>query len=532
MSKSSKSPKPSSADAIRERITPVALVTDTPPPGDGSRLPTVPLTYSISALARTVGSILHPQRIFRFGNTISTVAERGEIALMTAERFPSWVEDHLAFVRPKDEGTKTESIGKDLAGKILAADQFRNQLHELKGVSQVRLPVWRGDGDERRVELAPAGFDAATGLFTLDRIPYAEDMSREEAVEVMWTKGLKDFEFDPEGETARHRARSYAAQVAAMLGVFCHSLFPEGTPRPMIVFNANQPGSGKSLLMRMALAPVHGAPAENGKPETEPEFEKVLDAAALARKPFLVLDDCKSIHSQALNRFVTSPIHECRRMHSQSMATGAKVTQVFLNGNNLTISEDLDRRALVIDLFVAGDAAKRPFKKPITPAWLFSDATRARFLSALWHYVKAWSDAGMPTPPECSKPSFEDWTGIVGGIVTSYGMVNPFAPRQAETGGDEATRALHLVIGLMVGELPAGIPHTLKTQEILERADSENQTETIVGFGKKNPSSALGWRLKKLRGRHLLDSKHRAFEFGKRDTSAGAVYPITFIESA
>lgn len=509
-------------------MTPVALVTDTPPPGDGSRLPAVPLTYSISALARTVGSILHPQRIFRFGNTISTVDERGEIALMTAERFPSWVEDHLAFVRPKDETTKAESIGKDLAGKILAADQFRSQLHELKGVSQVRLPVWRGDGEARTVELAPAGFDSATGLFTLDRIPFDENMSGEDAWGVIWTRGLKDFPFDPEGGTEREKCRSFAAQMAALLGVFCHSLFPEGTPRPMVVFNANQPGSGKSLLMRMALAPVHGAPAENGKPETEPEFEKVLDAAALARKPFLVLDDCKSIHSQALNRFVTSPIHECRRMHSQSMATVAKTSQVFLTGNSLSISEDLDRRALVIDLFEPGEATARTFKKAITPSWLFSDATRARFLAALWFYVKGWRDLGMPTPAACSKPSFEDWTGIVGGIVTSYGWGNPFAPRQAETGGDEATRALHLIIGLMVGEMAVELPQMLTTQEILDRADAENQTEIIVGFG-KDPKKSLGWRLKKLRGRHLLDSQRRAFEFGKRDNSAGAKYPINFL---
>lgn len=528
MSKSSNSSKQSAADAIRERITPVALATDTPPPGDGSRLPSVPLTYSISALARTVGSILRPQSIFRFGNSISTVDERGEIAVMTAERFTSWVEDYLAFVRPKDEAMKTESIGKARAGEILAADQFRNQLHELKGVSQVRLPVWRGNGEERTVELAPAGIDEATGLFTLNLIPYDENMSAEEAHETLWKKGLKDFPFDPEGETERYRSRSFAAQVAAMIGVFCHPLFQEGTPRPMIVFNANQPGSGKSLLMRMALAPVHGAPAESGKPDTEAEFEKVLDAAALARKPFLVLDDCKSIHSQALNRYVTSPLHECRRMHSQNMANVLKVTQVFLTGNSLSISEDLDRRALVIDLFEPGKATTRTFKKAITPAWLFTDATRARFLAALWHYVKAWRDAGMPHLSQYIKPSFEDWTGIIGGIVTNYGLVNPFAPRQAETGGDEATRALDLVIGLMVGEMSTELPLTLTTQEILDRADTENQTEIIVGFA-KDAKKSLGWRLRKLRGRHLLDSQRRSFEFGKRDSNAGAVYPINFL---
>ena len=83
----------------------------------------------------------------------------------------------------------------------------------------------------------------------------------------------------------------------------------------------------------------------------------------------------------------------------------------------------------------------------------------------------------------------------------------------------------------MVGEMTAELPQTLTTQEILDRADIEIQTEIIVGFAKE-PKKALGWRLKKLRGRHLMDSQRRAYEFGKRDNSAGAKYPITFLANA
>ena len=513
--------------AIRRNFAAVAAATDTPAPGDGARVPMVNLSQQIHVVAKTVGMILHSAPLFRFGESLATVGESGRIAGMSAERFTSWVEDYLAFTRPTKDTPAVESIGKDLASKLMAADQFRDQLRELKAVSEVRLPVWTGEGDARTVELAPAGFDLGTGLFTVDRIPYQEDMGEDDAWNVLWD-GLKEFPFDPEGQEKVIYRRSFSAQLAVMLGVYCHALFPEGTPRPLIIFNANQSGSGKSLLMRVALAPVHGPPAESGKPESENEFEKVLDSAAIARKPFLVLDDCKSIHSQALNRFVTSPMHECRLMHSQRMATVPKITQVIATGNGLSISEDLDRRALVIDLFEPNEAATRRFQKEITPGWLFAPENRARFLAAMWAIVKRWRDAGMPMMKEHRRGSFEEWSGLIGGIVISCNLTNPFTPRQVDSGGDEAGRALALVIGELVGEAMKETPPVLSTGDILDRAESKGLLDVIVGFAKE-PKKALGWRLKKLKGRHLLDSQRRAFEFGRRDMAAGAKYPIGFL---
>lgn len=516
------------AESIRQNFRAVAAATDTPAPGDGSRLPTVNLSQPISALARTVGMILHAAPIFRFGETLSTVDESGRIAGMTAERFPSWVESWLAFTKPAKDTPAVESIGKDLAGKIMAADQFRDQLRELKAVSEVRLPLWRGEGEARRVELAPEGFDAATGLFTVNRVPYQDDMNPEAAWGILW-EGLKDFGFDPEGENRVAKRRSFAAQIGAMLGIYCHGLFPEGTPRPMIVFNANQPGAGKSLLMRIALAPVHGPPAESGKPESEAEFEKVLDSAAIARKPFLVLDDCRSIHSQALNRFVTSPVHECRLMHSQRMAMVAKVTQVFATGNGLAISEDLNRRALVIDLFEPGEAAARSFAKEITPGWLFAPDTRARFLAALWTMVRCWQDKGLPMMKENRRGSFEEWSGLIGGIVIACGMSNPFSPRLAETGGDERGRAVVRLLAIVAGEYPDASEPMPTTQDLLDVADREGLTE-LLNLSEKDRRQSLGRLLRKsYLGRKFTDTQSRVFEFGRRKMADGARYPITFM---
>ncbi len=526
----SSSPSPvdeTGPDAIRRNFAAVAAATDTQAPDEGPRLLAVNLCQSISIIARTVGMILHPTPIFRFGETISTVDENtGKIAAMSAERFTSWVESYLAFTKPTKDAPVVESIGKDMAAKILASDQFKDQLRELKGTAEVRLPVWTGN-ESRTVELAPEGFDPGTGMFTVPRIKYAEDMTADDAWNVVWD-ALKEFPFDPEGEAQVKKRRSFSGQIAVMVGVYCHALFPEGSPRPMIIYNANQAGSGKSQLMRMALAPVHGPPAESGKPESESELEKVLDSAAIARKPYLVLDDVRSIHSQALNRFVTSPLHEARLMHSQKLATAAKVSQVICTGNSLTVTEDLNRRALVIDLFEAGEAATRSFTREITTAWLFSHENRARFLAALWALVRRWRDEGMPMMKEHRRGSFEEWSGLVGGIVLSCGLANPFAPRQVETGGNEAGRALALILGSLVGESLAESPPILTTSDILDRAEAMALLDVIVGFAKE-PKKSLGHKLKQLKGRHLLDSQRRAYEFGRRDLAAGSKYPCRFL---
>jgi hypothetical protein len=522
---------PTAADAvpdeIRRNFVAVAAATDTPAPGDGSKLPAVNISQQILPLARTVGWILHAAPIFRFGESLVTMDETGRIATMTAERFTTFVESYLSFTRPGNDAPRVESIGKDMAGKILAADQFRVQLRELKGVAEVRLPVWTGEGDARTIELAPEGFHEATGIYTVPRVIYQEDMPPADGVKALFDV-LREFPFDSEGEVKVGKRRSFAGQVAAMLGVYCRGMFEEGTRMPMVVYSANQPGSGKSMLMRMALAPVYGPPAEAGKPQAEKDFLRVLDSAALNRQPYLVLDDCKNIASESLNRFVTSPIWSCPLLYEKRNGVMPNITQTFITGNHLKFTPDLARRSLIIDLFEPKEAMDRTFSREITTAWLFSNDTRARLLAAMWSLVRAWRDEGMPMKPECRLGSFEEWCGTIGSIVTAFGMANPFGQRQVESGGDESGRALVLVIGSLVAEASPEIPPILTTDEILSRAEAMDMLETIVGFAKE-PKKSLGHCLKKLRGRQLADGKGRRFEFGRREMAAGAKYPITFL---
>lgn len=513
------------AAKIREGFAAVAAATDTPSPGDGSSLPVVHVKGSVSLLARTLGMHLRSTNLFRFNDGLVTVDNSGSIAPMQAERFITWVEQHASL--------SPGSLNKNQASTVLAADQFRENIRELKGVALVRQPVWRTIDGVRTVELAEPGFDKDAAIYTVEAVRYRDDMDPKEGFAFL-LRMLQEFPFDPEGEAKVPLRRSYAAQMAAMMGVFLANLFPEGTTRPLTVYNGNQPGSGKSLLMRMALMPIHGDLPESGRPACEAEMEKILDGAALARLPFLVLDDVTTLRSQALNRFATSRVHQLRRMHSQTFLSVPKCTSVFLTGNGLVLTADLERRALVVDLFEAGEVRGRAFATEITTDLLSREETRADFLAALWSLVRVWRDQGMPLLQEGTLPSFEAWSELIGGVVTSCRLPNPFKPRAVETGGDESTRALNAVLASLVAELDPpseGEPDPqLTTDAVLARAEEMALLDDITSFAKE-PRKSLGWRLKRLRGRHLWDSSDtpRKYEFSRRSMAQGSIYRIKFL---
>ena len=329
------------ADQIRENAALVARSANIEPPEESREVPTVRVDQPVSHAAREFGMILAPSPLFRFGESFVTIGkERGELELMTSDRFRSWVESYLYAVRPKGDSYLAATMTRDFAGMVMASDRFREQIREIKAINTVRLPAWRGssevkvsqdgpfwlkEGSDLHVELLPPGYDERTKTFTVEVLKYRHDLPLSEAVSFL-SETLAHFPWALEEEITN--SRSIGVHFASMIGVFCHSMFKEGTVRPMIVYNGNQPGSGKSNLMRMSLAPVHGAPAESSKPNNE-ELRKILDAVAISRKPYLALDDVANLHSNELNRFTNSAVHDPRILGQSKKLTHFNVTQVF-----------------------------------------------------------------------------------------------------------------------------------------------------------------------------------------------------------
>jgi hypothetical protein len=530
------------AGQIRDKAALVAKSANIELPEQSREIPTVRVDQPVSHAASEFGIILAPSPLFRFGESYVTIGnERGELELMTSDRFRSWVESYLYAMRPKGDGYLAATMTRDFAGMIMASDRFREQIREIKAINKVRLPAWRGvsevkvdpwgpfwlkEGCDLHVELLPPGYDERTKTYTLELVKYRHDLPLAEA-EKFLSETLSQFKWALEEENTN--SRSIGSQFMAMVGVFCYSMFGEGTKRPMIVYNGNQPGSGKSLLMRIALAPVNGAPAETSKPNNE-ELRKILDIAALDRKPYLALDDVSNIHSNELNRFIDSQKHQPRILGQSRTEERPNVTQVFTTGNCLTLAEDLVRRCLVVDLFDPGKATERTFEKEITPDWLCLPETRAQFLAALWSIVREWNENGRPACKEARHTSASHWASVIGAIVHHLNpKLKPFAKRTFNLGGDESGAALEALICALASELPTS-GEEFTTTQLIDRAESMNLLEAIAGHAKDQRKS-IGQSIKRLRGRVFTDDKKRRFEFGKRDKSFGAVYPIRFLES-
>jgi hypothetical protein len=184
----------------------------------------------------------------------------------------------------------------------------------------------------------------------------------------------------------------------------------------------------------------------------------------------------------------------------------------------------------VVDLFEPGKATERTFEKELTPDWLCLTETRAQFLAALWAIVRKWNENGRPACKEARHTSASQWANVIGAIVHNLNpKLKPFAKRTFSLGGDESGAALEALIISLASDLPTS-GEEFTTTVLIDRAEELNLLEAIAGHA-KDVRKAIGQRIRKLRGRVFTDASGRRFEFGKRDKSFGAVYPIRFLKS-
>jgi len=497
-------------------------------------VPRVNLDIPVSELGMQLGQLLRQQGIYRMGEgrgLVTVCGSSSRIVPMTSPRMCSWVEHTVVTYKPQKNYDRAITMGKDLASKIMEADRFLEQLHQLNGVAPVRMPVRRGPRD---VELLPVGYDAATGVYCSASLDYDLHMSLDDARATFeWL--LNEFAFEGV-RGAIWSTRSALVQVAAILGTYCRYLWEPGTTKPMMIWSANQPGAGKSLLAYMTLAHVYGSPGNSAIPPKEEEMVKVLDATAQSRSPYLWFDDSPpALYSKALNKFILAAKHEGRILGTPYTFEEPAVTQVLLTGNGLIIERDLERRAMICELFEAGEIEDREFPLEITPEFLRTDAVRSRLLAACWAVVREW------TANECHqsskrKNSFEAWSGDIAGMLACLGVQADVLgkPELAQGGDVESDQFRELLMALAHDVDEEDTTEFLTIDEIIDKARELELLPELMGSAGGKPVTddrrrKLGRRLEKWRGRKLVDPRGRRFEFGQRRTSERRGIEIRFL---
>ena len=502
--------------------------------------PTIDVTLPIRELSIRVGELVRHREIFLRGMDVVTIDHETSAAeVMTAGKFCGWIEE-WAVIKCGRSVRVRESLTREEAALLLEQKLFRSHLRRLNAVHEMRLPVRRASG---KWDFLPKGYDAESGIYTTGVIDYEMDWNFDRSRKFI-DEHLEEYPFAwPDGLEDKglpiHRNRSAAVVLAMMLGFYLRAGFQPGTPMPMIAGLGNQAGTGKTTLIAMATCPVFGHCTPNSFPKDDDKFESEMDATVLAGSPFLFFDDIgRGLFNNRLNTFITSGSKTGRILGTKDKYTAKHSTQVLATGRDIKISDDLMRRSLIFEMFLARDVQGRKFKRDISAQYLAAQETRRNFLAAMCGLVKwgilmqqAVAEGKAPRPEITGLATFKDWTETVAGFVLSSGYENPLTPPELSAGGAEDDEELRTLLIKLASESEGDVE--FDRGEMVAKARSWGLLEDLVGLtDEKMDASQLrrwGRKLQSWRGRELQDERGRMFRFGYRRKNVGAKYPLTFL---
>ena len=546
-------------------------------PLDIPRLPAVNVAIpSYSDIARAIVSHLPPYSIMRKAIgyvTVEEAAPSGDApacapiitTTMNLDRFASWLEQFMVFTKGSGDDAKRCCPPDQVLRKVLHSDVFRHYALPLHLAFPVLLPVWddTAPAGTRRITLATPGYDPTSQCYFVETLPYSADFKPRspQVCHRIWCYLMHTFPWKPDSPaeeeqlwlmpgaptndvanmTEEQRARwvrkgphpcrnrSAVCCLALMLSQFCRRLFRGMLP--MGLYSANQPGSGKSLLAWLCVAPVWGMPAGSTTPGSDDEMIKKLNSAIMSGEPYYILDDIPTLASKTINMVATTPTIKDRKLGGNEQFHEPNYLQLYATGNNLTTTPDIERRSLIVDLFVAEHAVGRDFgAATLTKERACTTAWRADLLRFCLSLVMNWSEAGCPILVKGSaKSSFEDFAEVVGSILVHNGFSSPFIPRPADaSSGDLIGRTMEKFLARMVGEVMHNLGETTKTFSTTELVDFARDFGYLLTLtGGKDAARSLGRKLSALRGRDFKDTQGRSFSFGKGEDAGSSFYTFS-----
>lgn len=402
-----------------------------------------------SSFNRELGAVLATNGVFMRGE-VPMVLNREEKKLdrLDADGLVSYAEGHAmihVYGKSRDENDQLvkipRSMKKETANLVLKGIDFKKQQRQIRRVNEVPMPVMREDG---RVELLKPGFDYDTGILTMPSKFQYKVMPLEEARHLL-VEFHKDFEFKDRDEKTK-LSRSLAVHVAGMLTPFCMGLLHPKALVPMFVYTANTPGSGKSLLCKIALCASYGEAAALVFGADEDELRKQLDTSALEAASYVFFDNVKrKLSSMLLDMFITQTMWAGRKMGGQSGFKVEKQCAVFVSVNHVKVDKDINRRALFCELHLeTADVQSRQFDLDMDDTYLDRPEVRQDLLQALWSLVWHWAEAGRPVGPK-RLVTFEEWSRVVCGIVAHAGFGDPLEKPDLDF-GDTETRDMQTLV--------------------------------------------------------------------------------------
>ncbi len=381
--------------------------------------------------AAELGKHLSRADIFRRAKILMALSDRRDrLEPVGDHEFRTLIERYVTLFQarvPKKTGDQLlrirRTMGVDSARMAMSSPQLLEQIREVEHLHDVPLPVLRGTGN---IEVLPLGYDGASRSLTLRACDYVSAPCADGAAYLR--RFLGEFQF-------MDQERSLAVAVSAMLTLFARRILPALAHRPAFIYTANAAGGGKTLLADCAIAPVLGRSPRTPLPRREEELEKLLLAEVLCGSECILFDNLRGrIESPSIENLLTSHIFKGRILNQSKTYEGDNHVVMFLTGNGVTVSEDLARRALFVELFQPeAKAQDRKFAQTLSVGVLIE--RRAEILAALWQIVQKWDRAGRPAGSK-THASFPEWARVIGGMVELAGFASPVTAPTLHDGGN------------------------------------------------------------------------------------------------
>lgn len=346
-------------------------------------------------------------------------------------RYARWVrfdgrKDDWRAAEPTDHIVRAVATKKEWPG-----------LRRLTGV--IESPSLRPDGSV----ISRPGYDAQTGFLYAPRCEYPAIKDRPTLDDARRALAeLEDVFID--FPYASDACRSMA--VAAALTILARPAIKGATPAH--VFDANTPGSGKTLQADSAAIIATGR--ESGRKDfptdkrnANDEVNKVLCAYAMIGARMINFDNLSSevvFGGSALEMVVTAEHHaEFRLLGASKIISLPWRTVILGSGNNVVISRDMLRRTMVSRI---ESPWPQPELRPLTdfkhPERAFAlkiwiRENRVRLVAAALTLLRAHAVAGRPSPSR-TWASFEAWTKVIADALVWAGGADPLECRPTEEG--------------------------------------------------------------------------------------------------
>lgn len=459
----------------------------------------------VSAERAIVKALAAFPNLFQRNQQLVSVLPDGRILKHTLNTIASEVETHMR-VEKGGKGAPAKLPG-ELMRRVVEREWFPG-VGEIKAA--VPLPVVRADGSVASEQ----GLDERTGLYVLrgavraPRLLTTDEMA--EALKRVWAP-FAEFPF------ADQSAR--AVCLAAMFTAVCRPALPTA---PAFLVNAQVFGTGKTLLSSALLWLTGEKPRMSAIGREQAEQAKVL-TSILDQGPLTIMFDNVMRYLDASSELcmaLTCEEYNSRLLGKSVMLRLPNRAMWVLNGNNVSISGDMVRRLLPINL--CSDEAPELRKHGFDPVEVIRtnmDSIRGDLIDLLVTYSAYGREETRRRIGGYA--SFEEWNALVRGAVVWLGWGDPIEEMQAQQQADPEVQKLEMLMGAWFERFgDAGRTTYEILHEPVDPVACPNWLEAIElvntdKHGRNNPQR-LGWFLRDMKGRALNGRKFVGVQDRKR----------------